>query len=109
MAFFVVSLAASAALVYYDQVTAFYMIYTRAWELLLGTILSLGIFPRLHSAWRRNIVSLVGIGMIAYSVRFFTETTVFPGFSAVLPCVGAALIISAGESGSSLVGLVLSW
>src|SRR5262249_48036216 len=94
---------------YYDRVTAFYMIYTRAWELLLGTILSFGVFPRLNSAWLRNVISLVGIAMIAYSARFFTEATLFPGFTALVPCVGAALIIGAGESGSSLIGHVLSW
>src|SRR5262249_37523119 len=64
---FAVSLASSIVLAYYDRVTAFYMIYTRAWELLLGTILSFGIFPRLNSAWLRNLTCLVGIAMIAYS------------------------------------------
>jgi peptidoglycan/LPS O-acetylase OafA/YrhL len=106
---FGLSLAASAAVVYYDQVTAFYMIYTRAWELLLGTLLSMGMFPRLQSTWVRNLVSVAGIGMILYSVFFFTEATLFPGLSAVWPCLGTALIIGAGESGSSLVSSVLSW
>lgn len=106
---FVLSLAASATMVYYDQVSSFYMIHTRAWELLLGTILSLGMFPRLRSAWLRNFATVIGFGMIAYSVYFYEETTLFPGLSAVLPCAGAALIIGAGESGGSLVGDVLSW
>src|SRR5262245_213493 len=101
---FILSLAGSIVMVYYDQVNAFYMIYTRAWELLLGTMLSLGMFPRLRAAWLRNFVTLAGIGIIGYSVRFYGETTLFPGLSAVLPCVGAALIIGAGESGLSLVG-----
>ena len=33
----------------------------------------------------------------------------FPGLSALTPCVGSALIIGAGESGSSLIGKILSW
>jgi peptidoglycan/LPS O-acetylase OafA/YrhL len=106
---FVASLAASAVMVYHDQVNAFYMIYTRAWELLLGTVLSLGMFPRLRSAWLRNVVTLLGIAMIAYSVYFYTQLTLFPGLSALLPCVGTALIIGVGDSGSSLVGVALSW
>ena len=35
--------------------------------------------------------------------------TPFPGAAALLPCVGAALVIYAGETGPSLPGEVLSW
>ena len=103
------SLVASIIVVSHNKEAAFYMPYTRAWELLLGTILSLGVFPRLQSAWLRNLAALAGIGMIAFAVLSYTQETVFPGFSALMPCVGSALIIWAGEVGSSLVGAVLSW
>jgi peptidoglycan/LPS O-acetylase OafA/YrhL len=109
VALFLVSLVTSAIVVTQNQATAFYMPYTRAWELLLGTILSLGMFPRLESAWLRNLATLAGIGMIAFSVVFYTQNTLFPGLSALVPCVGSALIIWAGEAGSSLVGALLSW
>lgn len=103
------SLAASVATVYYNVTTAFYMPYTRAWELLLGTVISLGLFPRLRLAVVRNGVTLLGIGMIGYSVLRYSPQTPFPGLAAVVPCVGSALIIGAGESGSTLVGKALSW
>ena len=106
---FIASLATSAVMVYYDTVTAFYMPYTRAWELLLGTILSLGIFPRLRSALMRNVATLVGIGLILYAAVSYNLYTPFPGLAALAPCIGSALIIGAGECGSSLVGAVLSW
>jgi peptidoglycan/LPS O-acetylase OafA/YrhL len=106
---FLVSLLSSAIVVSRNQETAFYMPYTRAWELLAGTILSLQMLPRLKSAWLRNVASLAGIAMIGYSVMVYTQGTLFPGFSALVPCVGSALIIWAGETGSSLVGQVLSW
>jgi peptidoglycan/LPS O-acetylase OafA/YrhL len=109
VALFFVSLLTSAAVVSRNQGTAFYMPYTRAWELLLGTILSLGMFPRLQSAWQRNLATFTGIGMIAFSVFFYTQNTLFPGLSALVPCVGSALIIWAGETGSSIVGALLSW
>lgn len=108
IALFCVSLAASAIVVLRNPETAFYMPYTRAWELLLGTILSLGMFPRLQR-WQRNLATLGGIGLIAFSILFFSEQTLFPGLSALAPCVGSALIIGAGESGSSPIGKVLSW
>jgi len=106
---FFVSLGASAWIVYYHTVTAFYMLYTRAWELLIGTGLSLGMFPRLTNLWVRNAASLAGIGLIAYADIFYTEHTLFPGLSALVPVVGSALIIGAGEAGQSLVGSVLAW
>jgi peptidoglycan/LPS O-acetylase OafA/YrhL len=106
---FLASLLASAVVVYKHQGTAFYMPYTRAWELLLGTILSLGMFPRLQSAWLRNLATLAGLGMIAFSVFSYTQNTRFPGFSALVPCVGSALIIGAGEGGPSVVSSLLSW
>jgi peptidoglycan/LPS O-acetylase OafA/YrhL len=106
---FVASLVASGIVVLQDRTTAFYMPYTRAWELLLGTLLSLKIFPALRSAGLRNVATLAGLGMILWSVMFYSEATLFPGFSALLPCVGSALIIWAGETGGSIVGSVLSW
>ena len=106
---FLASLLASAIIVSRSEETAFYMPYTRTWELLLGTIISLRVFPRLQSAWLRNFATLSGIGMITYSVMSYTQQTLFPGLSALLPCAGSALIIWAGEGGPSLVSAVLSW
>jgi peptidoglycan/LPS O-acetylase OafA/YrhL len=106
---FAVSLLTSAIVVSLNQGTAFYMPYTRAWELLMGTLLALGMFPQLKSAWLRNLATLTGIGMIAFAVFLYTPSTLFPGLSALAPCIGAALIIGAGEAGSSLVGRLLSW
>jgi peptidoglycan/LPS O-acetylase OafA/YrhL len=106
---FCASLVASAVVVSQNRETAFYMPYTRAWELLLGTLLSLGMFPRLQRAWQRNLATLTGIGLIAFSIVFYTQRTLFPGLSALAPCVGSAMIIGAGESGSSIVGNILAW
>ena len=106
---FFVSLGLSAWVVTRNETTAFYMPYTRAWELLLGTILSLGVWPRMRTALLRNLATVIGIGMIGWSVLKYTPRTVFPGFSALLPCIGTALIIGAGEQGPSYVSGLLSW
>ncbi len=106
---FCASFVASVVVVSHSRETAFYMPYSRAWELLLGTLLSLGMFPRLLQAWQRNLATLVGVGLIAFSIFFYTEQTLFPGFSALAPCIGSALIIGSGEGGPSFVGNMLSW
>jgi peptidoglycan/LPS O-acetylase OafA/YrhL len=100
---FAASLAMSAFVVFHDRTAAFYMPHTRAWELLLGTMLSLKMFPRLNSGWLRNLVTLIGVGMIIFAIVRYSDFTTFPGLSALLPCVGSALIIGSGESGTSLV------
>ena len=86
---------------------AFYLPTTRAWELLFGTMLSIDLFPRIHSAAGRNLLSIAGL--LAILIPGFTYINVpFPGASALVPCAGAAFIIAAGETGSSAVGRLLS-
>ena len=46
---------------------------------------------------------MIGFSIIAYSIE-----TPFPGATALVPCLGAALIIAAGQTGDSLVGRMLS-
>ncbi len=105
----IVSFLLSVVLVRYSQNNAFYMLYTRAWELLIGTMLSQSMFPRIGSLWLRNLVTFIGFTLIVYSVMFYTLATPFPGLSALMPCLGTALIIGAGESGSSVLGAALAW
>lgn len=107
--FALVSFVLSVVLVHYDQNNAFYMLYTRAWELLLGTMLSQGMFPRIGSLWLRNLITATGLGFIVYPVVFYTLATPFPGLNALMPCLGATLVIGGGESGSSVAGSVLAW
>jgi len=107
---FFASLLLSALVVLKNPGTAFYMPYTRAWELLMGTILSLNMFPCIKSAILRNLATITGTGLIVFSVLFYKpDVPAFPGLSALPPCLGSALIIWAGEAGPSLVGKVLSW
>src|SRR5260221_4378448 len=94
---------------FHSPENTFYLAHTRAWELLLGTLLSLAIVPSFSSAIWRNLSSAVGLCMIFTSAVLYQKTTPFPGLAAALPCVGAALVIIAGREGSSLVGSALSF
>src|SRR5215475_11985539 len=49
------------------------------------------------------------MSMILLAVFAYKHSTPFPGLAALLPCVGAALIIQAGEAGPTLIGKLLSW
>jgi peptidoglycan/LPS O-acetylase OafA/YrhL len=109
VALFFASLVAAQITLHYDVTAAFYLPYTRAWELLLGTIVALGFFPKLRNTVARNAATIAGIALITWSDFRYTEHTPFPGLAALVPCVGSALIIGAGEAGTSVVGKVLSW
>lgn len=105
-----VSFLLSAVGAYKDPNTTFYMLHTRAWELLLGTMLALKMFPPFwKNAVARNIATFAGLAAIGAAVHWLRETTPFPGIAALLPCVGSALIIGAGEAGPSLVSSALSF
>ena len=102
------SFAVSAVGAFKAPDSTFYLAPTRAWELLLGTILSLKMFPEISGQTRRNIAAAAGLILIFAAGSLFTVATPFPGIAALAPCLGAALIIAAGQSGTSLVGRALS-
>ncbi len=104
----VCSFLASAWGAFHSPEAAFYLLPTRAWELLLGTLLALDIVPHFSNSIWRNASSAAGIIMIIAAGVWYQKTTPFPGLAAAMPCIGAALIIAAGRDGSSLVGTVLS-
>jgi len=104
----ILSFAVSAVGAIKYPVSTFYLAPTRAWELLLGSILSLKILPEIAEKLWRNIASASGIVLIFIAGFLYTTDTPFPGFAALIPCLGAALIIAAGQSGTSLVGRALS-
>jgi peptidoglycan/LPS O-acetylase OafA/YrhL len=99
---FFVSLGISQWYVVNDTKSAFYLPHSRAWELLIGAFLALGVLPDNRSRLMRETLSITGITLISWSVFTYTDKTPFPGFSALAPSIGAALIIYAGRSGRSL-------
>jgi peptidoglycan/LPS O-acetylase OafA/YrhL len=102
------SFVASVIGTHHDPTGTFYLAHTRAWELLLGTLVALGVVRPPTSNRSRNIVASAGLALIAIAAFFYTSATMFPGAAALPPCLGAAMIIAAGINGSSLVGRLLS-
>jgi peptidoglycan/LPS O-acetylase OafA/YrhL len=102
------SFTISAIGVYSHAGSTFYLPHTRAWELLVGTILALEIVPSPRSTIARNLTATSGLTLILIAALVFTSQTPFPGAAALLPCLGAALIIASGFTGTSVVGKLLS-
>ncbi len=79
------------------QKDAFYLPWCRGWELFLGAALAL-----LARAPRSGSIltgaGIAGLAAIAAAIIFYDPSTRFPGWTALLPCGGAALVIfTAGE------------
>lgn len=89
---------------------AFYFLPARIWELLVGASVSLTLTSKSGKQFRRGfreICAGVGILMVAYSVFLFDRFTPFPGVFALVPTLGAALIIVFAEK-DTWIGRLLS-
>ncbi len=86
-----------------DRTFAFFALRTRAWELLLGAAIGYAAI-----AWRArksgtlapdmSLLSFGGLTAIAFGCLALNRNSQFPGWWALLPVVGAALILSAGPA-----------
>ncbi len=93
---FALSFISSLILIQYYQKFTFYMLPTRAWELLMGSLLA-------YTNWtpksQRNklLCRMIGLILIGYSI-FFYGNILFPGIWALPPCLGACLYIAGGKN-----------
>jgi peptidoglycan/LPS O-acetylase OafA/YrhL len=74
---------------------AFFLLPTRGWELLIGVFAAfyLKYNTHLRSHTVNQMLSLLGFGMIAYSIIAFDKTTPFPSLYALIPTIGTGLLI----------------
>jgi peptidoglycan/LPS O-acetylase OafA/YrhL len=92
----------------YKPNSTFYLAPTRAWELLLGALLAVRAVPPITNRAVREVVGVAGLALITYSVVALSEDVPFPGVNALFPCLGAGLIIWAGEHGRTITQRILS-
>lgn len=99
LSIFVISLIASISLVHLKPRMAFYLLPGRAWELMAGGILALGVFDRFWSRGATMLASLLGMALIAVPVFCYTDATPFPGIAAIPPVLGSCFLIWARGEG----------
>lgn len=81
----------------------YFLLQARAFELLIGALLVVLPLPRITSGLVRAVLSLAGLVLIGWSVFRFTPATPFPGMAALVPSLGAGLLIYAGLAGEGWV------
>ncbi|MFT3927018.1 MAG: acyltransferase family protein [Myxococcales bacterium] len=102
------SLLLSVRAVSNDPMGAFYFAHLRAWELLLGTMVTLQLVPVVPSRPLRGAISGLGLGAILYSVFTYTGGMTFPGLAALLPTLGSSAFLYAESSERTWVGQTLA-
>jgi peptidoglycan/LPS O-acetylase OafA/YrhL len=92
------SFVLNVALIGSDPVATFYLPFTRAWELLAGAVLACAWdrFDQSEAASNRRAVA--GVVTIAVAAAVLNVHRAFPGWWALLPVAGGALLLSAPAS-----------
>lgn len=87
-----------------QESAAFYLLPFRAWELLMGAVLS--ILQTRRSFAPSALLGGVGFVLVVLPVLMLDRESSFPGFNALYPCLGACLLIAFAEG--TVIGRVLS-
>jgi len=105
----VVSFTGAALLVQTNSTAAFFLSPLRAWELLGGALLATGFLPHIGSRVVREVTVAGGLMAILFACFAYSDRTVFPGLSALVPVLGTVAIIHGGASGPTVAGRILQW
>ena len=104
-----VSLATSIAMAVFAPRAGFFMPHTRAFELMIGALLALSGAGKALSPIRRELAGALGLVLIAASFVLLSDRLAYPGGWALLPCLGAGLVIISGTGGQPHATSVLRW
>ena len=97
------SFALSVAFTTTQPSWSYFGLHTRAWELGIGALLAvLWPFFAARTGLMRPWIGWLGAALIAFSVFTFNGATAFPGYLALLPVLGTALIIASGRAQSEV-------
>ncbi|MGE0350259.1 acyltransferase family protein [Hydrogenophaga sp.] len=94
----VASFLLAAFMVHWKPSATFYLLPTRAWELGIGSILAIySARIKFESTALREIAAASGILLLSLPFFFYSKSMPFPGWTALAPCLGAAILIALGH------------
>ncbi|MDT3736058.1 MAG: acyltransferase family protein [Denitratisoma sp.] len=103
-AVFLASLAWSAWLAFADPSKAFFLLPTRAWEMLAGGLIFVHQDACNRLAQRLRWREPAGLAALLAASLWLTPDTPWPGLAALLPVAGAALLILGSDGRTRLLG-----
>ena len=100
------SLQASSFIVKVDPDMAFYLLPTRAWELILGGLVTFYNRTNIESSIKGSLASIayqslpiIGLFLVVYSMVFIGHEVEHPSFITLLPVLGTCLFIMFSHKG----------
>ena len=105
----VLSLALSCWALMHKPGANFFLLPTRAWELLAGAGIALMANQKERSRITAEVAAWLGLLMIAASMLFYNAETPFPGWAAIPPVAGSAIFIWANGRQQTSAGQLLSF
>lgn len=100
-----VSMLVNVAFVSRYSAATYFLPFSRLWELFVGAGLSLSMQRSLQAHWESQLlakwqhgIGLLGLVLLLVSVFCVDQFDAFPGWWALLPTIGAALVIAAGQT-----------
>ena len=96
----IISLILSILITSRSPSAGFFLLPTRAWEMLAGGLIFFAATNTISSQKLRNMLEVLGFGLVALSAYLFSSSTIWPSFNALVPVVGAMLILLANNQNS---------
>lgn len=108
LAGFVTSLSLSIAVTPLAPSAAFYMLPTRAWEMIAGGIVYLLANRLMLTSAIRRFLETIGFALIIASIIGFNSSSSWPGWRALVPVIGTSIILLAARTNSIWTGSALT-
>ena len=85
--------------------SSYYLLPTRAWEMMLGGVAYL--YPFKLNEKRNKFLEWAGLALVTASYFFISKENAWPGYLALIPVMGAFFIIQAQRTNSAITGNVV--
>lgn len=105
----VASLAAAVWVTNVNPSAAFYLLHTRAWEMLGGGLVFLLGSRVTLTALQRRWLESAGLLLIVLAVAIFNKDSAWPGWRAMLPVVAAMLVLLANRTSLWTASALPQW
>ena len=105
----IASFAASVIVTNSQPLAAFYLLHTRAWEMLAGGLVFLLGSKILLSPLQRRSLEVAGLLLIVLTIAIYNKDTAWPGWRALLPVVASAMVLLANRNSFLTTSRLTQW
>lgn len=103
----IATFAASVSYTYSSPESAYFMFYSRAWEMLAGGLIFL--LPGVSANKLQQVLKYSGFALVFFGLFYANDEIPWPGYAALFPVAGTALIIFANAKSFVIDNRVMQW